>query len=283
MSDPSQKLSRIGPPPDAFHFGRNWQRYIATYLDPQRIAIAKKSLTTFIGEDIEGSVFLDIGSGSGLFSLAAFELGAAQVVSMDVDPDSVAATRQLRERAADPQRWVVLEGSILDPAVVAELPEADIVYSWGVLHHTGDMYTAIRHAAGRVRPGGLFCIAIYNRVTGRFLNSKRWWRIKRRYNHSSRGVQRALEAGMMAYWLASNLKARRNPLRVAREYNERGMAMYTDLLDWVGGYPFEYATSDEIVSFCRAECGMDPLKTLQLPSRDTGLNRFLFRRKMDAS
>lgn len=275
----SARGDQVTRPLDAFGFGRNWQRYIDDYLDPERIAIAAQSLTDLVGEDLGERVFLDIGAGSGLFSLCAHEAGAAEVISVDVDPDSVAACRRLRRAAGDPENWKVIEGSILDPRLVAELPHADVLYSWGVLHHTGDMHTALRNAASLVKPGGLFCIAIYNRVTGRFLDSRRWWKIKRRYNHSPRLVQRAMELAFLGYWIARQLAARQNPFRTAAEYKaSRGMALMTDLVDWLGGYPYEYATADEIISFCREECAMEELKVIRTPVRGTGNNQFVFRR-----
>src|SRR5205807_6328403 len=110
-------------------------------------------------------------------------------------------------------------------------------YSWGVLHHTGDMYTAMRNAASLVEPGGLFAIAIYNRVTEGRLISERWLRIKRAYNHAPRFVQVAMEAAYALYWSLGTLRSRESPLRAAREYRRsRGMALWTDLVDWLGGY-----------------------------------------------
>ena len=279
MSASGRSAARITAPDDAYAFGKNWQRYIANHLDPERRRIARESVAEFLDEDLAGKLFLDIGSGSGLFSLAAYELGAERVISVDVDADSVAATRELRERADAPENWEVREGSILDSQVVTELEQADVVYSWGVLHHTGDMDLAIRNAASLVKPGGLFAIAIYNRVTGRFLDSQRWWKIKRRYNHSPEVVRWAMRVWIRMLWVAQMLKRGKNPWTAAREYTERGMAATTDLFDWVGGFPYEYATVDEIVAFCRAECEMEELKTVQLPPRDIGLNRFLFRRR----
>src|SRR5687767_10437316 len=142
--DATTTTDRVTAPPDAFAFGRNWQRYVESYLDPERKAIAAASLADLVGENLDGKVFVDIGAGSGLFSLCAHEAGAARVISLDVDPDSVAATAGLRRSAGEPETWEVREGSILDPKVVNELPQGDVVYSWGVLHHTGDMYAAIR-------------------------------------------------------------------------------------------------------------------------------------------
>jgi 2-polyprenyl-3-methyl-5-hydroxy-6-metoxy-1,4-benzoquinol methylase len=277
MTEPTT-AGQVKRPSDAFAFGENWQRYIDRHLDPARVAIAERSLKDFIGEDLTGKTFLDIGSGSGLFSLCAHR-AAAVVTSIDVDPDSVAATNRLRESAGSPRDWVVLEGSILDLQLVASLSPADIVYSWGVLHHTGDMYTAIRNAASLVIPGGLFCIAIYNRVTGRYFDSERWLRIKRRYNHSPKATRHAMRMWMRFYWLAATLKKGQNPITVARNYTERGMAVATDLFDWVGGYPYEFATVEEIKKFCETECGMVTLKAVQLAPRDLGLNHFLFRRE----
>jgi SAM-dependent methyltransferase len=264
---------------DAFAFGRNWQRYVDRYLDPERIVIASQSLADLIGESLQGKTFVDIGAGSGLFSLCAHRAGAVRVISVDVDPDSVASCRTLKERSGDPESWEVVEASILDPNLHALIPKGDVVYSWGVLHHTGDMWTAMRLAAELVKPGGLFCIAIYNRSTDRFLNSERWLRIKRSYNHAPHGIQRLMEGAFLSYWSARQLYARQNPLRIAREYKRsRGMALMTDLVDWLGGFPYEFATVDEVVAFCTRQCPMEVVKVLGVRPRDTGNNQFLFRR-----
>jgi SAM-dependent methyltransferase len=271
--------SKVRSPADRFDFGRNWQRYLDAYLDPERIDIATRSLNELIDDDLAGRTFVDIGAGSGLFSLCAYRAGAARVVSFDVDPGSVACCHELRWRSGNPKHWIVLQGSVLDADFVASLAEAEVVYSWGVLHHTGDMYRAIRHGARLVKPGGLFVIAIYNRVTGCFLDSDRWQRIKRRYNHSSKATQLCMEASFTGYWTVRQLAARRNPLRIAREYKKnRGMALKTDLVDWLGGYPYEYATTDEIVSFCREELGFEVVKVLGNPPKGIGNNQFVFHR-----
>jgi SAM-dependent methyltransferase len=265
-------------PADAFAFGKNWQLYVDRYLDPERVTIAAQSLGELIEDGLAGRTFLDIGCGSGLFSLCAHEAGA-EVVSLDVDPDSVAACRELRRRAGEPDTWTVLEGSILDDELVEVLPSADVVYSWGVLHHTGDMWTAIEHAARPMRPDGLFALSIYNRSTGRFLDSDRWLAIKRRYNHSGPATRRTLEAAHLGHWTWSQVAARKNPVRVARSYKRnRGMALRTDLLDWLGGYPYEYATADEIVDFCRDRLGLEPVKVRANPPTGIGNNEFVFRR-----
>lgn len=269
----------MSAPVGAFPFGKNWQRYVDRYLDSERVAVAEHSLRDVIEEDLAGRTFVDVGCGSGLFSLGAHRAGAT-VLSLDVDPDSVAACRELRRRAGDPETWTVMEGSILDEELVERLPWGDVVYSWGVLHHTGDMWTAIEHVARLVSPGGLLVLAIYNRSTGRFLDSERWLAIKRRYNRSAPPARRLMEAVHLGHWTWSQVAARKNPVRVAREYKRRrGMALKTDLVDWLGGYPYEYATAGEIVDFCRDRLGLQPVKVRANPPTGIGNNQFVFRRE----
>lgn len=276
MSTTKQEPS--APAPDTFRFGRNWQRYVSGHLDPDRERIAAESLADLVG-DLHGKAFLDIGCGSGLFSLCAHRAGAREVVSVDIDLDSIEATRLLHQRAGSPESWRVLHGSILDPRFVDDLERADVVYSWGVLHHTGDMYAAIRHAAALVKPGGLFAIAIYNRFTGKWLDSQRWWRIKRAYNHVPRVGQRAMELAYGLYWLLGHVRNRQNPFRTAREYRRsRGMALWTDMIDWLGGYPYEFATAQEIVEFCEGSCGMRSTKLIPMNEHDSGNSQFVFER-----
>lgn len=280
MTHETTDRPRVAAPDDAFGFGRNWQQYVDEHLTPERIRIARDSVEQLVGIDLSGRYFLDIGSGSGLFSLAAHELGAGRIVSIDVDPDSVASTRNLRGRAGAPATWTVRPGSILDRELVAELEPADVVYSWGVLHHTGDMWTAIGNAARLVKPGGLFVIAIYNRADGaRVFNSERWLQIKRLYNRAPRPVQSAMAAGYRGSFAARKLLKGQNPAAFEREYQrERGMAFKTDIVDWLGGYPYEYASTDEIVRFCEGDLGLKVRKVNRVNDNDTANNEFVFER-----
>lgn len=267
------------PPVRAFRFGRNWERYVSKHLTPERERIATRSLQDLLSIPLDGKSFLDIGSGSGLFSLAAHRLGAAPLVSVDVDPESVESTGRLRESVGRPSTWRVVAGSILDDELVTGLAPADIVYSWGVLHHTGDMIAAIRNAARLVRPGGLFCIAIYNDPTGGVLTSSRWLQVKRLYNRLPRVLQVVAELAFEAAWVAYELRRGRNPVRAAREYKRsRGMARRIDLIDWLGGYPYEFAKPEAIIRLCEEKCGMRTLKVLRVPCSGTGNNQFVFER-----
>ena len=71
-----------------------------------------------------------------IHSLCFHKLGARRVVSIDVDRNSVEATRSLHASAGRPWNWEVHEGSILDERFIGGLGTFDTVYSWGVLHHT---------------------------------------------------------------------------------------------------------------------------------------------------
>jgi SAM-dependent methyltransferase len=248
---------------DRFAFGRNWEAF-SSKIDRSVIETAKRSIQHLLEvEHLADMRVLDIGCGSGLFSLAARELGAS-VVSFDYDPTSVSTTRGLRDayRTADPQ-WIVEEGSVLDRPYLDRLGQFDLVYSWGVLHHTGAMWDAISNAAAAVRPGGRFFIAIYN-DQGRA--SRRWLKIKKLYNALPRPLRWLvlipaairLRGPMLVRGLLAG-----NPLKPFREYGrERGMSHWHDVVDWVGGLPFEVAKPEEIFYFLKTRgFTLDGLKT----------------------
>lgn len=272
------RVSTATPRSVRFAFGRNWSRFLADISEP-RIAAAQASLLEMLDcSDLEGRRFLDVGSGSGLFSLAARRSGA-HVHSFDVDSDSVACTSELRRRYfADDEHWLVESGSILDPDYVAQLAPADIVYSWGVLHHTGQMWTAIARVTELVAPGGQLYLAIYN-DQGRF--SRRWARIKRLYNRLPAALRWCvLLPAFVRLWgptLLSDL-LRGKPLQTWRSYAaaSRGMSAWRDVVDWVGGYPFEVARPEEVFAFCRQR-GFQ-LEQLKTCAGGIGCNEFVFRR-----
>jgi SAM-dependent methyltransferase len=262
-----------------FSFGQNWSQFVARHLTPQREQVALDSMRSFVGrEDLRGLSFLDVGCGSGVFSLAAWRLGARQVASFDVDTFSVRCCELMRERAGSPPNWRIEHGSVLDAEFLSRFERADLVYAWGSLHHTGSMWQAIRNAAALVRPDGLLFLAIYNRVEGPG-GSQSWLKIKRLYNRAPVAGKRAME---FLYAVRMDLLPRllrfQNPARYFREYGElRGMSYWTDVRDWLGGYPYEFADAGEVFRFCRDECHME-LENLR-STNTTGTNQFLFRKR----
>jgi SAM-dependent methyltransferase len=239
-----------------FGFGDNWARFLST-LDEQRVAVAENSLRHMLSvESLAGSKFLDIGSGSGLFSLAARRLGA-NVHSFDFDPKSVACTKELRQRFfPDDSQWAIEEGSALDGAYLESLGTFDVVYSWGVLHHTGAMWVAIENAVGRVAEQGKLFIAIYN---DQGWKSHLWWHIKRFYNRQPRFLRGPFAFLVSATTrIASILKYtwKREPMTAIAPLlagnRERGMSAKYDELDWIGGFPFEFASFESLTAYFSA-------------------------------
>jgi 2-polyprenyl-3-methyl-5-hydroxy-6-metoxy-1,4-benzoquinol methylase len=265
-------------PRHAFAFGENWIRFLAVVND-ERIAQAIASVQRLTGlTSLQGRCFLDIGSGSGLFSLAARRLGAT-VHSFDYDPASVACARELKRRYApkDPS-WQIEEGSILDESYVTALGTFDIVYSWGVLHHTGQLWDAVAAAQSRVAPGGRLCLAIYN-DQGRM--SRVWHVIKHTYNRLPTALRPAFvvavglprEIRSAAIGLVTGQIARY--VRTWTAYDrERGMSRWHDLVDWIGGYPFEVSTPDRIVAAAAHDGFL--LYTLTTCGRGLGCNQYGF-------
>lgn len=268
---------------ERFAFGKNWQRFLS-YLTEERILEAEKSLRAMLEvEDLRGKTFLDIGCGSGLFSLAAVRLGAERIVSFDFDLRSVACAQELKRRFFDgAPNWTIHQASVLDSRFLQALGQFDVVYSWGVLHHTGHMWQALANVIPSVGSDGKLFIALYN---DQGTLSRIWKTIKRAYNR--RLLWRLLIIPIFAGCLPVMFFAkdvfflRKNPLSRYREYKRsRGMAYWTDLLDWLGGYPFEVARPDAIFDFFRARgFAMVKIKTAGI---GWGLNEFVFvNRKTD--
>jgi 2-polyprenyl-6-hydroxyphenyl methylase/3-demethylubiquinone-9 3-methyltransferase len=260
-----------------FGFGHNWKNFISV-LNADRIIEAEESLKDMLEyDDLKGKRFLDVGSGSGLFSLAAKRLGA-HVLSFDYDLQSVSCTSELKKRYfPDDESWEAREGSVLDIGFMEGLGEFDVVYSWGVLHHTGDMWKALENACIPLKKGGLFFIALYN---DQGLSSSFWKKVKKFYCSSQAGRMVTILTFIPFFIFAGFIKDMlrcKNPFNRYTEYKNknRGMSVYYDWIDWLGGYPFEVAKPDDVAEFYR-ERGLILLR--EKTTKGWGNNEFVFKR-----
>src|SRR5215217_4189577 len=247
-----------------FGFGQNWAEFIEKNFNESIVESSKQHLREFVRKDsLQGLSFLDIGCGSGLHSLAAHKLQADAIVSFDYDQQSVATTRKLREFAGSPDNWSVHQGSVLERHHMEQFPNFDVVYSWGVLHHTGDMCTAVRNAAIPMKPDGLFYIALYSSDNYVDPPPEYWLKVKRAYNLAGPLKRRWMEwQYALRFLIIPELLSGRNPLAVIRKYGKRGMAYWTDVKDWLGGYPMDFASLRQTQLFCKDELGLDLVNLL---------------------
>jgi SAM-dependent methyltransferase len=251
-----------------FTFGQNWLRF-SELLDERRIADAEANLQRLLDlHSLEGRSFMDVGAGSGLFSIAAARLGARPVVALDRDEQCLAAIRGNCERflADDAHIVQVRQADVLQRESLGS-DAADIVYAWGSLHHTGAMWRAIENASSLCCGGGLFVLAIYNRTAF----SELWLAAKRMYAAAPSAVGLAMAAALCGTRAVLRLIRGRHPLRTGR-----GMNVWYDAVDWLGGLPYECATSDELVRFVERLGFVEVRARL---TRRSGCNELTFQRR----
>jgi 2-polyprenyl-6-hydroxyphenyl methylase/3-demethylubiquinone-9 3-methyltransferase len=260
-----------------YEFGANWKDY-ADKIDSDAIENAEQGLSKLISpSDILEKTFLDIGSGSGLHSLSALRLGAKFVVAIDIDHNSAETTRFTIQRNWTANNFDVQLLSILEPEA-RHLGQFDVVYSWGVLHHTGSMWKAIEKASSHVAPGGKFVIAIYRKTPLCWA-----WKIEKRiFTNSGPLVRSFIRNCFIGAYKLGLLATNRRPSEFIRNYKEsRGMNFYNDIDDWLGGYPYDSATESEIVRFMKSLGFTDELVVELHPKLGlfgTGCSEFRFRK-----
>lgn len=232
-----------------FSFWKNWKEFLLL-LDDRRIEEAKTSIRDFLWFDLEGKTFIDVWCGSGLFSLSAYLLWAKEVVSLDVDEHSISCVRVLRERQWNPTNRKIVTWSVLDTAFVKSLGTFDVVYSRWVLHHTWNMYKAFDNVVHLLWHHSVFYLAIYNR----YLTSKARWYIKKLYNYTPKRLKRfwivlyylyaTILLAAQKKWIISEIKH-----YWSSRWSGRGMSYHTDVIDWLWWYPYEYATTQELIAY----------------------------------
>lgn len=272
-----------------FTFGKNWTDYVQKHMTPDAVSAAMQALLELVHlPSLDGMRVLDIGCGSGIHSLAAYQSGATEVVSFDYDIDSVNISKTLHSEAGSPLNWTVQQGSVLDSDFMQQLGQFDLVYAWGVLHHTGDMMSALKNAVKRVAPNGMFALALYsytayqnNTVFGQ-PTPEEWLTIKQSYVAGNNWVKRRLVWEYV--WRRYFARAGGNPFKFIScsvdffsrwmdyKKNSRGMNFFTDIKDWVGGWPMEFMSEKDCLSFAK-EVGLEFL-TMQTGRGNT---EYLFR------
>jgi 2-polyprenyl-6-hydroxyphenyl methylase/3-demethylubiquinone-9 3-methyltransferase len=257
-----------------FDFGSNWDEFSQRRIDRQRLALACESLQSLLQkESLAGKSFLDVGCGSGLFSIAAHQLGAAKVIGIDVNSRCIEISQANRDSLVPGAPIQFHAASALESEQLKGFGSFDLVYAWGSLHHTGSMWNAVRNVSRCVAPEGIFILAIYNK----HITSPAWKAIKWVYNQAPKIVQRCMVlifAGII--YVAKFMVTGTNPLK-----KERGMDFWFDVIDWIGGYPYEYATPKEVETI--VTLGGFRLRRSVPASVPTGCNEFIFERQLKAN
>ena len=257
-----------------FAFGENWQDY-ASRINEDHVDKAIVGMERLLTrDDLEGKSFLEIGSGSGIHSLSALRLGARQILATDIDPNSVSTSKSVLQRFAPDADWESREVSVFD----LQTQGFDVVYSWGVLHHTGDMFGAIDKALAQVKPGGLLCLALYRKTALCWL-----WKLEKKFYFNAPGwVQRFLRWLFVAIFRMGCIAKGVNFQEYVDNYqSERGMSYYHDIHDWMGGYPYESISPEALISYVEPR-GFEHVKSITRPGGmgifGSGCDEFVFRK-----
>ena len=259
-----------------FDFGKNWINF-SKNIDEERIELAINSFTSLIDIDFKKKSFFDVGCGSGLSSLVALRLGA-KVFAIDSDAYSIISTTNLLKKFSRNKNYKIEQKSILDEEFIRKVKKFDVVYSWGVLHHTGEMWRALENCSLKVKKKGKLVLAIYNDQGGA---SKRWHYIKKIYVSSPKIIKFFLVGFFFLYFEIRSFLIKllrfQNPFPFDDWKNKkknRGMSVIHDLIDWVGGYPFEYSKPEKIFIFLKKKGFI--LDNLKTNAGGHGCNEYVF-------
>ena len=257
----------------AFDFGSNWHSFLSSITN-ERILIAEQHLQSVLqlgNMGLAGKTFLDVGSGSGLFSLAAYRLGG-KVLSFDLNPLAVTCARELRAMyGGNADDWAIVEGDMLDASFLHSLGRFNVVYAFGSLHHTGNMWQALRDVVGCIAPKGQLYLGIYN---DQGMRSRMWKLVKQTYCTGTAG-KLVIESMFMPYYFVrfciASVKLRRN--QFAHYKTNRGMSAFHDWRDWLGGLPFEVASFNAVTN---TVSDMGFWVAWAMPTKGAGNNQWTF-------
>ena len=245
----TQSIDSEMPLEKRFTFGKNWSKFVDSQFNPERLEGSIRVFQDFTSLQVLSSkTFIDVGCGSGLHSLAAHKMGAKKITSFDFDPKAVDATAKLKTMAGSPSNWAINQGSVLDLDFVSSLGKFDFVYSWGVFHHTGSVWEAIKNTSTLVASEGQMYFALYSLDVQP--NAEYCLKTKEKEVRSSYFRKMVMEQSYLyTYYYSSSILQRIIGLFKGESGRIRGMELMTDVRDWLGGWPMEFVLDDEVVSF----------------------------------
>ena len=233
-------------------------------------------------DNLKGKTFMDVGCGSGIASLCASRMGAKKIIGFDRDKHCIECSNYLRSKESNPNNWEVHYGSALDNKFLSKFPKVDVVYAFGVLHHTGNLWKAIENCASKVKKGGFFYFTVLNKKIG-LRGSKNQLKLKQLYNLSPKIFKSTLEYALIVNFFLKNWLLFRNPHKIIREQEKstlsRGMTFRTGIIDWLGSVPYEFARPQEVFDFCTKKLKLQLVDIYMVDEQNLlGNNHYLFKK-----
>ena len=243
-----------------FSFGSNWNEFIDNSITnksfDRKLKYCINHLSNTFSKSIDKKIFIDIGCGSGLFSLAAIKLNASKVLSFDFDLNSVNTTNKLLSlKGVDKEKANSLQHDIRNEIILSNYLNAEqskkiqkFIYCAGVVHHTGNVYLSMDNVSklANNKNDEIF-ISIYNKIP---VLTFLWWLEKKIYINV--GIWRRLALFIWLFaWSSYWILKLQNPIKNIQRYgdNDRGMSFLTDAKDWLGGYPYEPLYKEDVIAF----------------------------------
>lgn len=212
-----------------FKFGKNWKNY-SNKITKVNIEDSLRDLKYLLKSlKLKNNLtFIDVGCGSGVHSIAAKKLGF-KVTSVDRDKTCIITTKKNFNKFYNSNKTTIFQDDILNTKVFKKY---DIVYSWGVLHHTGNLWKALNNVKKLVKKNGYLIISLYKKTA-----FDRMWVFIKRYYNKFRVFRYFINILFMPFFFYISKKS--------RSYR-RGQNWYFDAIDWLGGYPYETMSPEKM-------------------------------------